>query len=92
MRCRLLHGLREGKDRENGESYPVKSFIVRFYVIMAANMKSVFWDVALCRFVKLTEVPEVLAASIIRTIALMKAVSIFETSVSFFETTQRNIP
>jgi hypothetical protein len=41
----------------------------------------------------LTDVLEELAASIIRTIALMmEAVSMSETSVNFYQTTQRNIP
>jgi hypothetical protein len=48
----------------------------------------VFWDVVSC---SLVEVPKVLAASIIRAIALlMEAVSTSETSVNFYQTTRHN--
>jgi hypothetical protein len=50
---------------------------------------TVFWDVAPCSL----DVSEVLPACIIRAIALMiEAVSTYETSVNFFQTTRRNIP
>jgi hypothetical protein len=40
---------------------------------------------------KFTDISEVLAASIIRAM-MMEAASISETSVNFYQTTQRNIP
>jgi hypothetical protein len=49
---------------------------------------AVFWVVALCSLVKFTDVSEVLAASIIRVIALMiQAASTSEASVNFYQTT-----
>jgi hypothetical protein len=67
---------------------------MRFGVLTAASMKfTVFWDVAPCSLVEIYRLLEVLAASIFRAIALMmEAVSIFETSVNFYQITRRNIP
>jgi hypothetical protein len=54
---------------------------------------TVFWDVAPYSQEKFTDVSEVLAASIIRAIALkMKAASTSETLVNFYQTTQRYNP
>jgi hypothetical protein len=50
----------------------------------------VFWDVAPCSPVKITDVSEVRTASITR--VMMKAVSTFEKPVNFYGTTRRNIP
>jgi hypothetical protein len=48
----------------------------------------------LCRVVwqKLTDVSEVLTASIITTTLMMQAVNTSETSVSFYQTTRHKIP
>jgi hypothetical protein len=44
-----------------------------FQVLTAASMKmAVFWDVALCSLVKVTDVSEVLSASIIRAMNYIK--------------------
>jgi hypothetical protein len=66
--------------------------LVRFQVLTAASMRmTVFWDVAQG---SLIDVLEVLAASISASIIalMMMAASTFETSVNFYQTTQRNIP
>jgi hypothetical protein len=43
--------------------------MVRFQVLAAANMKiAVFWNVAPCSLIEMTDVSEVLIASIIRVI------------------------
>jgi hypothetical protein len=57
-------------------------------------MKStVFWDVAPCSLVEVTEISEVLTASINREIAvMMEAVSTSETSVNFYQSTRPNTP
>jgi ribosomal protein L35AE/L33A len=63
-----------------------KTEIVRIQVLTAASTKMpVFWVVAPFSLVKFTDVSEVLAASIIRTITS-------ETSVNFYQTTRRNNP
>jgi hypothetical protein len=49
-----------------------------------------FWDVSLCSLVEMTGVSEVHTAPIIRT--MTGVVSISETSVSFYQTAQSNIP
>jgi hypothetical protein len=71
-----------------------KIYIVRFQVLTATSMKfRVFWDVAPCSHVKLTDVSEVLTASIIRAVALlMEAVRASEPSVTNNVNTQRYIP
>jgi hypothetical protein len=71
-----------------------KIYIVRFQVLTAASMKfRLFWDVAPCSHVKLTDVSAVLTADITRAMALfMEAVRASETSVNFNVTTQRYIP
>jgi hypothetical protein len=58
---------------------------------MVASMKvAVFWVVALCSLVEVTDISEVLTASIIRAlIALMMSASTSETSINFFQTTQQ---
>jgi hypothetical protein len=54
---------------------------------------AVFWDVAPCSLVILTDVSEVLTVSNIRVITLMmEATSTSETSVNIYQTTRRNIP
>jgi hypothetical protein len=50
---------------------------------------TVVWDVAPCSLVEVTDVSEVLAASIIR---VMEAASTSENSVNFYQTTRHNIP
>jgi hypothetical protein len=61
-----------------------KNHEVRFHVFTAAIMEmTVFWNVALC---SLVDVSEVLAASIIR--AMMEAASTSETSINFYQTTR----
>jgi hypothetical protein len=65
---------------------------------MAASMKmAVLWDVAPCRLVKFANVPDVLVASVIRSIERLnvltiEATSTSETSVNFYQTTRRNNP
>jgi hypothetical protein len=50
---------------------------------------AVFWDVAPCSLVEIEDVSEVFTAFVIRAIALvMGAISISETSVSFYQTTR----
>jgi hypothetical protein len=48
--------------------------------------------VTLVVWYNLTDVSEVLAASIIRAILVKEAASTSETSVNFYQTTRRNIP
>jgi hypothetical protein len=52
-------------------------------------MMTVFWNVVPCSLVDI-DVSEVLTASVIA--PMMEAVSTSETSVSFYQTTRRNIP
>jgi hypothetical protein len=64
----------------------------RFQDLTAASKKmTVFWDVVHCSVVEIVRASEVLTASIIREL-MMEAVSVSETSVSFYETARRNIP
>jgi hypothetical protein len=59
---------------------------------MATSVKmAVFWDVAPCVWERLTDVSEVLTASIIIAL-MMETVSTSEPSVSIYQTTWRNIP
>jgi hypothetical protein len=51
---------------------------------------AVFWDVAPCSLVEVTDVKEALAASIIRAL-IMDAASTSETSVNLYQTTRHNI-
>jgi hypothetical protein len=56
---------------------------------------TVFWNVAPCSLVDVTDVSEVLAASIIRAVSHHsdgEAACISEMSVNFYQTTRRNIP
>jgi hypothetical protein len=63
---------------------------VRFQVLTAASKQmTVFWDVASCGAVKLTAIPEVLTAPIIR--AMKETVTTSKMSVTFYDTTQHNI-
>jgi hypothetical protein len=54
---------------------------------------TVFWNVAPCNLAKFTDVSVVRTASITRAIIalMMEAVRTYETSVNFYQTTQRNI-
>jgi hypothetical protein len=52
---------------------------------------TVFWDVAPCSLVEVTDVSEVLTASIFIAL-MMEVVSTSKTSVNFYQTTRHNIP
>jgi hypothetical protein len=68
---------------------------VGFQFLTAANMEyKVFWDVAPCCHVELTDVSEACTASIIRAMiaVVMGAGRTSETSVNFTVTTRRYIP
>jgi hypothetical protein len=54
---------------------------------------TVFWDVAPCSLVETDDDTVLLTVSITRAIVLMmEAISTSETTVSFYQTTRRNIP
>jgi hypothetical protein len=51
---------------------------------------TVFWDVVPCSLIEIDLRAEMLSASIIGT--MMEAVTTFETSVNFYQTTRHNVP
>jgi hypothetical protein len=51
---------------------------------------AILWDVALCSLVEVTDVSVIFSSSII--VLMMAAASISETSVNFYQTTQRYNP
>jgi hypothetical protein len=54
---------------------------------------AVLWVVGPCSFVEVYDVSEVLAASIIKAMAvIMESASIYETSANFYQTTRSNAP
>jgi hypothetical protein len=64
--------------------------MVRFQVLTAASMKmTIFWDIAPCSLVEVTDVSKVLAAIIA---LMMEKTSTSETSVNFYQSTRRNNP
>jgi hypothetical protein len=64
---------------------------VKFKVLTAASMKTrVFWDVAPCNVVRVTDVSEVCTAATIRAM-IMEAARTSETSVNFYDIARGNI-
>jgi hypothetical protein len=72
-----------------GNAYGYVSVTKFQFLTEASITMNDFRDVASCSLIKLTDVTEVLTASIIR--AMIEAVSISEASFIFYETTRSSI-